>query len=1071
MVRRMILMTTVVAVGIFATALASQPPQPKPQPDPESIDLANIVQMMGGMPQQAQQQNDSPFPDFKQVTKDMTSKSGMFTLWYYPPGAKDKDQEKLLCQIPSAFLGQQFMLSTSFAGGGFFTGFPLDERVVKWELRDRQLVLIEPQTMYVVNNDEVSDAVRRTYPDRIRVAVPILTKTPNGDPLIDLGPLLKSNFADIAWTSFAGMFGGGGGGGINSSLSKWTKKKTFELNVEIGVEMAISRSSPPGSYDKKYVHYSFWKLPQTDYRPRIADDRIGYFLTVNQDWSKPVEVRDLFNRYIDRWHLVKRDPSLEMCEPRQPIIFYIEKTVPVKFRRAVREGILEWNKAFEQIGFLNAIVVRQQTEDNEWKDLDPEDMRYSFFRWVVNGAGFAMGPHRANPFTGQIYDADIIFDDGMVRFFENEADTYLPEAIVSRKFDNPAMQEFLNKHPSFRRPVQDWHNMVLGRSDERVLLSRMQERMAERGRPMCTYAHELKHELAVARTILADQPQKVKDKFLYEVIKEVATHEVGHTLGLRHNFKASSIYTLEEIQQRRKTGAATCGSVMDYNPTLLFAKHATDGDFVLTTIGPYDYWAIEYGYRPFDGNYKSAHADEADKSAEQAEEDDATKTADAEPQPAPNTTPPELQIDISQIPPEILAQMPPEVKKMLESGNLEQLMQMAQSAGMNTAAMSSDTSSSGAAQKAAQPISGEAAMLKDIASRAAEPELAYATDEDTIPPISPDPRSARFDMGADPIDWAETRIALVDKRMADVLKWAVAEGESWYHLRRTFLTLLAEKAFVFDYVGRYIGGAYFVRHHRGDPNAETPFTLVEPEVQRRALRFTADHLYSDQFYDVSPELLNHLAPSRWSHAGSRASIAMDFPVHQYVSTLQWWNLFDRLFPFTLQRIHDNEWKTDAPNRLTAAEYIRTLQDACWQDAVDTDRLAAGKWSDTQPFLSSVRRSLQREYLGLVEPMVREKPGVAVSPDLHAMLRHALHQLADQLGQVQQHAQKLDFATAAHVSSCKSRIDRMLSAELGENQPMLLMGGMFFRQSGQQVEPPQPPRGDDQPPWPWERAAR
>ena len=132
-------------------------------------------------------------PKFEDVTKGMKSTPGLFTLWYYPPDIKDKDPEKLLCQIPERFLGEQFMLSTSISGGGFFTGFPLDERVVRWELQDRQLLLIEPQTRYVADSSkEVSDAVRRTYPDSIRVAVPLVTKSPAGDPVIDLGPLLKA---------------------------------------------------------------------------------------------------------------------------------------------------------------------------------------------------------------------------------------------------------------------------------------------------------------------------------------------------------------------------------------------------------------------------------------------------------------------------------------------------------------------------------------------------------------------------------------------------------------------------------------------------------------------------------------------------------------------------------------------------------------------------------------------------------------------------------------------------------------------------------------------------------------
>ena len=90
-----------------------------------------------------------------------------------------------------------------------------------------------------------------------------------------------------------------------------------------------------------------------------------------------------------------------------PIIFWIEKTVPYKYREPIRDGILEWNKAFEKAGFSNAIEVRQQPDDADW---DPEDINYNTFRWITANAGFAMGPSRVNPMTGQILDADIIFD-------------------------------------------------------------------------------------------------------------------------------------------------------------------------------------------------------------------------------------------------------------------------------------------------------------------------------------------------------------------------------------------------------------------------------------------------------------------------------------------------------------------------------------------------------------------------------------------------------------------------------------------------------------------------------------
>ena len=117
----------------------------------------------------------------------------------------------------------------------------------------------------------------------------------------------------------------------------------------------------------------------------------------------------------------------------------------------------------------------------------------------------------------------------------------------------------------------------------------------------------------MARAVLAGQPREIIDKFLYDIIKEVVMHEVGHTLGLRHNFKASTIYSLDEIKKRRTTGEATTGSVMDYNPTLFFPKDALGGHFITPTIGPYDHWAIEYGYRPADGKYEPPETQEDEK--------------------------------------------------------------------------------------------------------------------------------------------------------------------------------------------------------------------------------------------------------------------------------------------------------------------------------------------------------------------------------------------------------------------------------------------------------------------------
>ena len=135
-----------------------------------------------------------------------------------------------------------------------------------------------------------------------------------------------------------------------------------------------------------------------------------------KDFSEDVHLTPKV-RYVTRWNLEKTNPEAEKSPPKQPIIFWIERTVPREYRKYVREGILEWNKAFEKIGFIDAIEVRDQQSDDEF---DPEDIRYNTFRWISTSYGFAIGPSRTNPKTGEILDAAIVFDEGMLRYFREE---------------------------------------------------------------------------------------------------------------------------------------------------------------------------------------------------------------------------------------------------------------------------------------------------------------------------------------------------------------------------------------------------------------------------------------------------------------------------------------------------------------------------------------------------------------------------------------------------------------------------------------------------------------------------
>jgi hypothetical protein len=285
--------------------------------------------------------------------------------------------------------------------------------------------------------------------------------------------------------------------------------------------------------------------------------------------------------------------------PKKKIVYWLEKSIPDEYRASVREGILEWNKAFEKIGFRDAIEVRQQ----EGEEFDPEDVTYSTVRWITSEVPYAIGPSRVNPLTGEIIDADILFDASMLRMYKNEQQLFKNDRGV---FTDPASPIQAGRY-GWGLPV---HPLAGGWDDRDGKAADEDPRAALRARlhavqqGMCQCAAHKNNELSLAITAMAARValkpgDKLPDEMIQQAVKETIMHEVGHTLGLRHNFKASTMLKndqLHDLNVTRKQGLV--GSVMDYNPVNLAPKGVKQGDFFTCTIGPYDYWAIEYGYKP-----------------------------------------------------------------------------------------------------------------------------------------------------------------------------------------------------------------------------------------------------------------------------------------------------------------------------------------------------------------------------------------------------------------------------------------------------------------------------------------
>ena len=563
----------------------------------------------------------APLPPFADVSKDyervVSTPDGNSLFGLYV----NRKDEQMLVEFPRGWDKMKFLIAATPAGGVIFSGLQGPEKYVFWRQYGNRLALVSPQIDVRSTGEQTSkDSVRRIFTDNVILEVPIVSTGPNGQPVIDLDGMLVGQSQQLA------------GVGLNGRLAKIAKAKSFPQNLEIAIE------APDQGGNFKMVHYSISMLPDnTGYKPRAADDRVGYFLTGYKDLGL-YGTETNATRYINRWNLEKRDPKLTLSPPKEPIIYYVEHTVPVRYRRYVKEGILQWNEAFKKIGIDSAIEVYQQDEvTGAHMDKDPEDVRYNFVRWLNNDVATAIGPSRAHPMTGQILDADIVLTDGWIRAFYTWYDDRPIEMATSLTRESLV---WLEQHPQWDPRVQLLPNAERAaelearrqraaagdadpadsRKDSAIAASPelrgLVKWYAEAGvhdhsncGSMCFAAQGMASDMAIANMFFevmelqaADAPKGdvldgVPESFAGPQLAHLVAHEVGHTLGLRHNFKASALYTLDEINSAELKGKPHAGSVMDYIGTNFNVdKDRVQGDYCMVGIGLYDMWAIEYGY-------------------------------------------------------------------------------------------------------------------------------------------------------------------------------------------------------------------------------------------------------------------------------------------------------------------------------------------------------------------------------------------------------------------------------------------------------------------------------------------
>ena len=925
-----------------------------------------------------------------EVAPDATRIEGLITLY--------KSKNKLYAELTGANLNTDYLIAMAIAKGtgasaiaGFTLGFGDDWL---WQFRkvDDRIQVVRRNIRYKADTKPESKAVELAYSDSILYSLPIVAKGPKGGDVIDLDAIFMSDLPKL---------GSQLGGYFVRDRSMWGDVKAFPNNIEIRVEATYSTSgrniaAPDSSAAGATLHYSISKLPSSGYQPRLADDRVGFFTTVHKNFSRNRN-EDHFVRYINRWNLQKADSSLAMSPPKEPLIFYIENTVPIKYRTAVRDGILEWNKAFEKVGIVNAIEVRDQRDDDTW---DPEDINYNTFRWITADAGFAMGPSHVNPLTGEILDADIIFDAGFVDSWRRRYDMLIAEQLpalareATRQDQLAAVRGMMPPKERVHDDADDDDEEHSCKCAECVYSNLMADQIAfgalalaifnaqdddeqqppprERrrgGRRQATEevqkddaenaaetqegddsekkaddAEDAKEETGEEETPKPEEkklsPEELKkkveeefEKLVLAGLKDVVMHEVGHTLGLRHNFKASSWLTMDEINDpERSKDLAIAGSIMDYLPLNIVPKGENQGSYFMPTIGPYDYLAIEYGYKSIGGGTE-----------------------------------------------------------------------------------------------------GEVKELRQIASRQAEKGLNYATDEDARTFTYPDPLAQIRDLGSNPIDYAKVNARLYDQLLPKLLERATQEGENYADVRFYFNVVLSQRMNSIGFVTKNIGGLYVNRDHKGDPGNRLPIVPVDAALQRDSLVFICEQVFAADSFNIPADLYNSMGTNRWSDWGSNIG-RPDFSLRSQLLNWQLSILATLLDTTTLGRMDDTEMRVnEGEDVLTIAELFDTLTAAVFKEL---ESMKEGEFTSQNPAISTLRRSLQEKYYMLLSDYASGDLALFFSiPDsCQSLSRVQLNRLRSNINDVITGKATIDAASKAHLENLSDRIAKLLNAEMIRRTP-------------------------------------
>jgi hypothetical protein len=470
------------------------------------------------------------------ITDEAESDEGLFTV--------HKVGSKYYFEIPDEVLEKDILLvsrisgfvkNLSFGGAGQKTG----TQVVHFQKHDDKILLRTVSFDQIADEDDpVSLSVKRNNFKPIIQSFKIETMNEDSTGVvIDATSMFTTDVALISPVRSQAARRRFGIRSLDKSRSMINHMKAFPQNVEVRHILTYNGNQLPDNQSTQSLslemNQSFILLPEDPWKMRYYDSRVGYFgrTKTNYSWDEhKAESREI----IDRWRLDPKDPEAyfrgEIVEPKKPIVYYIDPGTPMKWRKYIKQGIEDWQPAFEAAGFKNAIIAKDPPSPEEDPDWSPEDVRYSVVRYITTDIQNAQGPHVSDPRTGEILESDILW----------------------------------------------YHNVM----------------------------NLLRNWFFIQTAAVNEDAQKVKfdDELMGELIRFVAAHEVGHTLGFPHNMGSSVAYPVDSLRKPgfvQRMGVAP--SIMDYARFNYVAQPEDKGAGLFPKVGPYDKWVTEWGYRLIQG--------------------------------------------------------------------------------------------------------------------------------------------------------------------------------------------------------------------------------------------------------------------------------------------------------------------------------------------------------------------------------------------------------------------------------------------------------------------------------------